>query len=51
MLFFKSYKKRYSLELSKELSFIIIVQEAAKIWSVKVGGRKKFKIAGEKVLT
>ena len=41
MLFLKYCAKRYGSGLSKELLYIIIVQGAAKVWPVNVGGPKK----------
>ena len=43
LLFFKLYAYRYDLGLSNELQIIIIAQEAAKLWPVKVVGRKKIR--------
>ena len=38
MLFYKLSTNRYCLGLSNELLFVIVTQEAAKLWPVKVGG-------------
>ena len=41
MLFLKLSAYRYGFELSNEPLFIIIAQEAAKLWPIKVGDLKK----------
>ena len=41
--------KRYSLEISKKLLFVIIVQEAAKLLPVKVESKKVFKLRVKKL--
>ena len=45
MLFFNLRVNRYGLRLSNELLFIIIAQGAAKLCTVKVGGRKKSRVS------
>ena len=46
MLLFKVSVNRYELGLSNELLFIIIAQEAAKLWTLKGGGPKKLPVVG-----
>ena len=41
MPLFKLRSNRYDLGLSNDLLFIIIAQEGARLWPVKVGGLKK----------
>ena len=41
LLFFKLCAYIYDLGLSNELLIIIIAQEAAKLWPIKIGGPKK----------